>query len=515
VGVDGARETHQHDPGRSQVILFAALALSIGLLGLWLGGLGIAYLALVLFGLLFGLFFAGRHRYRFLLLYLLTTVGLFVGGLIYARLTDPPVVEAMRRLPLIGPLMDWPALQVGLAVLTGLLAGGMATYGSLELSFSLSINLMLGLRQIYSLDHKTSRKLILSALLGKSGAVLVADEGKLSPDGDLARFGVPLLLRVKPYHAVVLEQGDEVSRIVGQGLHVLQAGEGVKAVVDLRTQGGDYTLESVLTKDNVPLKVKGVFSFRIESWQEARDRDDKGDIETQGFPGMVSGRYPVYQRTVYRAVYALTAGKTLSSQLQGMAAGQVAVAIRRYRVDEIFVVDEGDRVSPEPAALQKILEEAKQNAIKAATKWGVTFNGLNVTAIEMPPEAQAEFLKRWSAPWQGWQEIQKAREKVEIARLNAEASVLTADGKRHSTYQAELGKVQAWEEQFKRTLRVMLSQLSSIKDDKLRIQAVVEVIRALQPADRRILNLLLQQRGLPKLNFGSPESSSEESESEE
>ena len=68
-----------------------------------------------------------------------------------------------------------------------------------------------------------------------------------------------------------------------------------------------------LTKDNVPLAVKGFVMFRIEGWKEARDRGDRGDFETKDFKGIISGPYPVYRRTLYRAVYRIISDKDWKS----------------------------------------------------------------------------------------------------------------------------------------------------------------------------------------------------------
>jgi len=464
VSADSGDETRENSPGARQALAFFLVAMCVGVPGLLLGGPIVGYFAFLLFGILFVVFFSGDKRRLCLVFYLLLAVGLLVGGLTYSRLNSKATAAQLSSLPLIGSLLKHTAIKMGVAILAGLTGGLLAIGLPLWLTVFISAEWMLALRETYDLDRKLATKLLLYLALGIDESYAIADEGEIKetkPQGPLAIFGAPAVVVVKPYNAVVLESGGRVTRIEGPGLVTLRKHEIVKAIVDLRTQGGTFDMQA-LTKDNVPLAFRGSVAFRIESWKKARDRGDKGDFETKGFTGVISGPYPVYRRTLHRAVYGVKAGKDWQSQTIGMAAGRVAAAIRGLRVDEIFVVDENERVTMERSTLLDITDRAKPKAIETGRRWGVKVNSLNVFSIEMPEEVQKEFLRRWGAPWRGWQALIEAEAKRRVAITGAEGEQevtrFQADAKRWKIVTEALAKLEAKEHEIEAEKRVARSK---------------------------------------------------------
>jgi regulator of protease activity HflC (stomatin/prohibitin superfamily) len=457
------------------VLAFLLVALIVGLPALWLGGPAVGYFAFLLFGLLFVLFFSGDRRRLYAIAYSFLAVCLLFGGLAYARLVSQDTAARIGSLPLIGGLLRLTAVRVGMAVLAGLTGGLLLVGLPLFLILFISAEWMLALREAYDLDRQLAMKLLLDLALGRSGPLVIADAGEIkSTDsgGQLDKFGAPVVVLVKPYNALVLERGGEVTRIEGAGMVKLQQHETVKAVVDLRPQGGKFEL-TALTKDNVPLTVSGSTSFRIESWQEARDRGDEGDLETRGFTGVISGPYPVYRRTLYRAIYGVGSGADWKSQSVGNARGKIGAAIRDLLLDEIFVVDEDERVSMERSVLQDIVDQARPKAVKSGHSWGVTVKGVGIGSIEMPKEAQEEFLRRWGALWRGWRALVEAEAKrraaVTEARSEQEAIRLQADAKKWKVITEAQAKSEAAAHESEAAVRK-----AQAESDARRIQARAE-----------------------------------------
>lgn len=504
--MDADSQTPKNIPGLRQALVFFLVAVAVGVLGLLLGGLSVGYFAFLLFGILFVVYFSGHGRRLALILYLFLAVGLLTGGLAYDRLNNQETLFQLSSWPLVGSLLERAVVRAGLAILVGAVGAGLVVGLGLWLIIFVSAEWMLVLRKTYGLDRKLAMKLLLYLALGIGRAVIVVDEGEVKstqPEGPLHKFGAPVVVVVKPYNAIVLVHGTRVSRIEGSDLIRLQKDEEIKAVIDLRPQGQDFALE-VLTQDNVPVKVDGSVSFRIEPASETRRQRSAGDHEMNQFKGVIAGPYPVYRSTLYRTAFEVTAGKNWQSQIQGNAGGQVAAAIRGFRVDQIFVVDDDERVRTEMTALQEIIAKAKARAVEAARDWGVQVNGLNIIGIRMPDEAQKAFLARWREPWRGWEEVRKAEAALRGAQFESEA-----------TYLKGLRKAQAFEEQFRRTLDVILGQLLDIQDDEMRIKMLLEVIRSLQPVDRRVLNLLLEGRSARRLVSGLTDEGLEGPETEE
>ena len=271
--------------------------------------------------------------------------------------------------------------------------------------------------------------------------------------------------------------------------------ERIKAIIDLRTQG--QTFESTfLTKDNVPLKVQGLVVFRIESASDARAHNFRDDYESRAFKGIISGPYPVHRRSLFRAVYGVRADRDWKGQTIGEVTTHVSAGIRGLLVDEIFLVGEDNRVNMEQSPLQDIIEQAKAKSAEGTHKWGVKFYAMNIFAIEMPEEAHKEFLRRWTEPWKGWVKFQEALQQRETAEVEAGTKLVAARAKAEATYIEGKRKAEAMEQQYSRVMRVVIDQVLDIKDRDIRVQTVLELVRSLQPVDRRVLELLFQGRGL-------------------
>jgi regulator of protease activity HflC (stomatin/prohibitin superfamily) len=145
-----------------------------------------------------------------------------------------------------------------------------------------------------------------------------------------------------------------------------------------------------------------------------------------------------------------------------VARGKVAAEIRKLRLDEIFVIDEDERVRMERSALLDIIDRAKPEAIEAARNWGVNVLSVAIGHIEMPEEAQQEFLRRWGAPWRGWRDLIEAEAKRQVAIAEArgeqEAIKLRADAKRWRVIGEALAELEAASHKADRDLLVAQTQ---------------------------------------------------------
>jgi regulator of protease activity HflC (stomatin/prohibitin superfamily) len=518
VGTESDGQTRKSSRGGGQAVPFLLVALVMGILSFWLGGPAGGYVAFLLFGFLFILFFAERRRGLFFLGYFFLAVALLVGGMIYGALNNPETVAQISDLPLIGSLLGRSVVRAGLSILIGGVVAGLVFFSTVWLILFISAEWMLALRETYELDRKLAMKLLLFLMLGTNDAYMIVEEGEVKftkPKGPLRSFGAPAVMVLKPYNAVVLERSGNVTRIEGPGLVTMRRHERIKAIVDLRTQG--QTFESTfLTKDNVPLKVQGLAVFRIESASDAREHNFRGDYESRAFKGIISGTYPVHRRSLYRAVYGVRADRDWRGQTIGEVTTHVSAGIRELLVDEIFLVGEDNRVNMEQSTLQDIIERTKAKSAENTHKWGVKFYGMNIFAIEMPEEVQKEFLSRWKEPWKGWIKFQEALQQREVAEIEAGAKLIEARAKAEATYIEGKRKAQAMEEQYSRVMRAVIGQVLDIKDRDIRVQTVLELVRCLQPVDRRVLDMLLRGRSLSsgRSSLGLPEGSSEEPEEE-
>ncbi len=489
-----------NNPGTRQVLTFFLIAVSIGIPALWIGGSIVGYFAFLLFGLLFVAFFSGNKRRLLLVAYLVLAVGLLVGGVVYARLSDEATAAKLEDLPLVGSLLAHRIAKFGVAALTGLIGGFLAVGLPLFLIIFVSAEWMLALRETHDLDRKLAIKLMLTLTLGVGKAYIIVEDGEIvysKPKGPLDLFGAPTVVVIKPYNAVVMERSGKVTQIEGPGLVTMRKHERIRGVFDLQIQGQNFDMEA-LTKDNVPLKVSGNVIFRIESWQEARERGDKGDFETRDISGIISGSYPVYRRTLHRAAYGTRSDLDWKSQTLGITMGQVGAAIRNYRLDEIFVLNENERVGTERSVTLDIVDQAMPRIAEIVRYWGVRVGSINIVSIEMPEEAQKEFLSRWEEPWKGWRQVHRAEIDLDVAELEARASMVKERAKSEHSFKEDIRRARAFEEH----LRTIVREILDIQDNRTRAWVVVEVMRSLQPVDKRFLRMFFDKEKLPGRLFG-------------
>jgi regulator of protease activity HflC (stomatin/prohibitin superfamily) len=410
------QETHANSPGGGQTLTFLVVATIVGVPCLLLGGPLVGYFAFLLFGFLFINFFAGKIRRLCLFIYLFLAVCLLVGGLVYSTLDSGETATRTGEWPLIGPLFKYTAVKALLAVVAGVVGGVLAVDLPLRLIVLISAEWILALRESYGLDRKLATSLVRNLALGIGRARVIVDEGEIKdrhPQGPLDRVGAPAVVVVKPYNAVVMVRGGKISRIEGPGLVRLQNEEEIQAVVDLHPQSGPYEV-SVVTKDNVPLKVKGGLAYRIESRDEARARGDRGNLESKDFDGVIDGPYPVFRHTVYQAVFNVSVGTDWKKKTESKASSKVRDVIRDYTLEEIFPLD-GSQC--DKSILNELAAKAKELAQKDARNWGVTVYGVGINEIEMPEKVR----ERLEAEWQ--KHIERIR--AESAKM---AEVIRAEG---------------------------------------------------------------------------------------
>ena len=436
--MDG-NKTRKDNPEGKQTMVFLLVAICIAGPSFLFGGFVVGYVAFLLLGFLFVTFFAGdKYRRVYFFLYLFLALCLLIGNLTYTGLNAPETAGKINDLPLIGSLLGKKSVKTGLAVLAGLLGAA----GGLGLPFALllfiSAEWMLALRETHELELKLALKLLLFLALGIGEAYFLVENAKITmtkPKGPLSKYGKPVLVIIKPYNAVVLERSGEVTQIEGPGKVLMKRHERLKEIIDLLAQGQIFEWNA-LSKDKVPLTGKAFMGFRIESREQAKERGDRGDFETKNFSGVISGPYPVYRRTLYRAVYGTRPDKNWITQTIGAAQGAIGNTIRQYRLDEIFVVDEEERLSTQENILLEIIGKAKESVTGAALNWGVSVSGLNIIDIKMPEEVQEHFVELWKV---------KSQKEIKDIQVEGETQVLkkTIEARTKAFLQLEKAKSEA------------------------------------------------------------------------
>lgn len=483
----GKKETRTSTSGPGPV--FFVVATIIGLLSLLIGGLVVGYFAFLLFGSLYLVFFTGKKDPLSPILFLFLAVGLLAGGLTYSMLNSMETAAQISNWPLIRPLLESPATKTGLAVMIGLVSGVLAIGIALKVVTAIRPSLI---RAVQAIDQA----------LRFDSLIIIVDEGKIkkTDSGDLpARVVGPATVVVRPYNAVVLMQGSQVSRIVGTGEVKLEKEEEIKAVVDLRPQSGGYKAR-VRTKDNFPLLVSGGVSFRIESKAETDKLGAAADAATSRFGDVIGGDdYAVYQHTIYRAIFAVGAGTSWIDATSGAPGGKVRSIVRDYNLEDIFPLDGASRTE---SFLNELAEQVTEAMQKGARAWGVTVYGVGVNEIEMPEQVK----QHWETIWQNRIKIIEAESDKEMEVIRAhgthEATKMFAEAEGQAIRSLEGVKVKVLEEFINQILKAMDEDL--IKDPRVAIrliEAVEQLTRNMVADERAAVRLTKLLERLPPLQL--------------
>jgi regulator of protease activity HflC (stomatin/prohibitin superfamily) len=326
---------------------------------------------------------------------------------------------------LLGGAVARASLSILVSLVLSLLLLGAAFY----IALYISSEWMVSVSKTFGATHKEALRLLYSMFFHTNYPWYTVEEGEIKeskPKGLLPKFGGPGKVVIRPYNALVFERGGDVTRIEGPGLVLTERLERPKAAIDLQKQWLDFSAENVLTKDHVPLVFHCGVGFRIESREETSKRA-KGNQETHEgsrFPGVISGDYPVYRRTIYKAVYGTTtAGWKLTTK--GATESTLREVVRKYALNDIYRLAQ-DALAQNVSVIDQIRQETHQKVSEISTHWGATVTGFMIKSIDVPADVRERLNMLWA------ERYEKARRLVEteattagiVARGQAEANAI-------------------------------------------------------------------------------------------
>jgi regulator of protease activity HflC (stomatin/prohibitin superfamily) len=267
---------------------------------------------------------------------------------------------------------------------------------------------LLGFSEIYGLSRAAAIRTLASGCFGMQYPYLIIENGQATvskPKGLLARMGGPGMVIVRPANAVVFERIGRVTQIAGPGTTYTRLYEFTKGIVQLRPCWISFPLDvEVFTLDGIALKVSGGIGARIEPADATEARIDAAGGPAlyrwaSSFRGRIGGEFPVYQDSVFRAVY-LPAGPDWQKTLCGMALSSIQDAVSVLRLEDIY--GEPKRGLPAvPAGVASITAAIEAQALRRlqtlAVNWGIQVTALDVKSLEPPEEIRQRVLKRWSS----------------------------------------------------------------------------------------------------------------------
>ena len=313
------------------------------------------------------------------------------------------------------------------AVLSIVLVGGVLVAGLFFAS-----EFLLAWRGIFGLSRWEALQLLASLGFGLQYPYMVIENGQQKitrPKGLINKVGGPGLVVIQPGQAVVFERAGKVTQIVGPGHTYTQMFEFPKKIVLLQPRWLTFAADDVLTRDGVPMKVRGGLSARIEPAEvTARRIADAGGPDryrwASAFREVIGNELAVYQDSVFRAAY-LPAGPDWETTVAGAAESLVRDAVGRRRLEDIYGSPEQGLPDNTGRVIEDIEREALEGLQRFAPEWGIEVSGVEIACLEPPQGVQERVLSRWriAAERQAIEHLGEAEAQtvraVESARLGA------------------------------------------------------------------------------------------------
>jgi regulator of protease activity HflC (stomatin/prohibitin superfamily) len=472
-----------------------------------------------------------KWRRLFTVIWIIIAIALVVGVFIYRRLDTPDMSTTIANNILLRFLIGATWSKVLWSATAGLLVGICLVWGPLLTVMYVSSEWLLAMRKTFGVTRGQALRLLVSIVLNVNYPYYLIEDGKMTlvkPKGVLDRLGGPGVAVIEPYNAVVFERAGKITRIEGPDMFMTKLFEFPKHIIDLRPQWESFPVEEVLTKDKVPLHIECGLGYRIESREQTAERgeDPREVVEGRRFPGIISGDYPVYKRTIFRAAYGpagdwkiTTKGATITKLREVVSEFGLRDIYRRDEQGKEFTPGEqGEELVPNEQVKEFVLAEigrmTKERVAEIAHYWGVRVGTVNIDTIEVSEAVRDQVWKMWGAEYarrsalieaegkkgvvvtEAEAEREAASIKADAERIKAmggaEALTIEARGEREAAVEKGRGAATAKAEEFAQIVEAL--RRTGLRDEQMLAKIIIAVFRAVGYMDYYPMDMLPTRR---------------------
>jgi molecular chaperone GrpE len=305
--------------------------------------------------------------------------------------------------------------------------------------------------------------------------------------------------------AIVLDKGGTVSRVLRRGKHFIDAGEALRAVVDLRTQSrATERGVRVMTRDGIVVEIGLSVTFQIERGSNPSYQDP----------------YPALNDAIVRAVYNLSVTDGKQGKWDDMPLSMVTTRLRnviaQYSLSELYEHNEEWAEVPRQHIARETVDRGTMLALRGM---GIHLNEVSLGNIDFPDEkVREEVRSQWKRQREG--EINQ-QVMPGVARAKADTVLTMVDlvtdklGRSQSSGEVEIDEEASAERIAKEQAEAAQDQLGEQKSVRLReflkvFDIVDQAVVLIPPADRAgtyAQGLQIVQREMMKLfeRFGLQE----------
>ena len=216
--------------------------------------------------------------------------------------------------------------------------------------------------------------------MGASQGTLIVQAGKTQvvedPAGRLQTVGGPGVLSVQEGHAVILERGGQLSRVVGRGRTWLQPFERVSMIIPLYSRAEHIIAEDIATSDRVLIK-------EFEFW--VFYKVDAGPEKQRIQDGQFSYNIQILLGKVWS-----NSGNDWWNGVKNVGETAARDVIGRFALEQI--VPMADEVRTE----FKDMLKAQMNQVTQKVM-GVEVTAIEIGKVTIPAKVEERLLERWAA----------------------------------------------------------------------------------------------------------------------
>lgn len=485
------------------ILVLSGLALVINY---WLG-IGFFFLSLLAF--LLGFKFEKRNF--FLLLYAILFVIAIVGSVVQPLLltTGPGTRQLTQSSAVANAFLG----SYEATLLTSILIGVIASLSGVVVPFLLLVAIaVVGVLKWHKYEGISFTQLfsyLARSILGVNYFSVVVEEGELKGKEEdiklLEGVGGPGWLKVYPGQVVVLHRGGKITRVVAPNSVMLEPEEKIKVIVPLTGQGGENTIENVLTRDRIPITLTIAHKAQVEPAAETEERlgeDIRGDK-------IIGDEYDKCYERIAKLV-AARAPKVWDS-MKGAVASNVKDVIMTCDFADLFSVNGAGKDLEIRVNNRKIAEIERfvlERAKESGPGKGIVLRGVDISEVHFPEEIQVKITKQVTALIE--EEIKRTEARVlgieakaksdaqvikaesELTAAESEASAIKqlANAKAYAIGWAENVKIAARVEYFRRVLQML--QDNGQSDDTIgTVLQNLTASAALEDELRRLLQIAI------------------------
>lgn len=284
-------------------------------------------------------------------------------------------------------------------------------------------------RTLYDLPDKPAARRFLSQLIYTGSAAtmppvaLNSDLLEIKRDQYVAlRIGGPGRIQVRSGYVAVTELNGRFHHILGTGKHQLERFEYVHNVLDLRLQERTDKVETLISKDGIPISAHISLQFRIATGGESPTR-------TKPFPfDETAVKIAAYNQTVREDGLV----SSWDSAPLSIAKTQLARIISKHNVDALLTPPHTNGNGATATPLVAIRNDLTRNLREILQNKGIELIDVQLSQIELPDDVTTQYIKYWQS---------QSNARIKLSQADGEAAML--EEKELAQAEAEMTMIQA------------------------------------------------------------------------